>query len=125
MIHAEHVRYAYRGMEAVLKDLSMEETTGHCLALLGNNGAGKSTFLKSLTAPSRSCARSERIAAVKGIVLLELSVFGVCTVSFVFLSAFTRRTVRLMVSSPSSNRTSDHFKPHISPSRNPQPNASK
>ena len=46
MIDAEHVRFAYRGAEEVLKDLSMKEGTGHCLALLGNNGAGKSTFLK-------------------------------------------------------------------------------
>ena len=48
MIRAEHIRFAYRGMEAVLKDLSMSETAGHCLALLGNNGAGKSTFLKCI-----------------------------------------------------------------------------
>lgn len=48
MIRAEHIRYAYRGMEPVLKDLSMRETGGHCLALLGNNGAGKSTFLKCI-----------------------------------------------------------------------------
>lgn len=46
MIDAEHVRFAYHGAEEVLKDLSMKEGTGHCLALLGNNGAGKSTFLK-------------------------------------------------------------------------------
>ena len=48
MMKAEHVRYAYRGAKEVLKDLSMSESAGHCLALLGNNGAGKSTFLKCI-----------------------------------------------------------------------------
>lgn len=48
MIHSEHVRFAYRGAPPVLKDLNLEESAGHCLALLGNNGAGKSTFLKCL-----------------------------------------------------------------------------
>ena len=48
MIQAEHIRYAYRGAKLVLRDLSMSETAGHCLALLGNNGAGKSTFLKCI-----------------------------------------------------------------------------
>lgn len=48
MIRAEHVSYAYRGAKEVLKDLSMSEKAGHCLALLGNNGAGKSTFLKCI-----------------------------------------------------------------------------
>ena len=63
MIHAEHVRYAYRGMEAVLKDLSMEENTGHCLALLGNNGAGKSTFLKCI---DRILSHQDGVIAVNG-----------------------------------------------------------
>jgi iron complex transport system ATP-binding protein len=35
-------------MEEVLKDLSLNEEAGHCIAFLGNNGAGKSTFLKCL-----------------------------------------------------------------------------
>ena len=48
MIQAEHVKFAYRGMDPVLRDLNLSETSGHCLALLGNNGAGKSTFLKCL-----------------------------------------------------------------------------
>ena len=48
MIQAEHVRFAYRGMEPVLRDLNLTEETGRCLAFLGNNGAGKSTFLKCL-----------------------------------------------------------------------------
>lgn len=48
MIQAEHVHFAYRNLEPVLKDLSLSEENGHCLAFLGNNGAGKSTFLKCL-----------------------------------------------------------------------------
>ncbi len=63
MIRAEHVRYAYRGMEAVLKDLSMEESAGHCLALLGNNGAGKSTFLKCI---DRILSHQDGVIAVSG-----------------------------------------------------------
>ncbi len=48
MIQAEHVSFAYRGDEKVLRDLDLREEAGHCLAFLGNNGAGKSTFLKCL-----------------------------------------------------------------------------
>ena len=48
MINTEHVCFSYRGMDAVLRDISVHETEGHCLALLGNNGAGKSTFIKCL-----------------------------------------------------------------------------
>ena len=48
MIQAEHVHFSYRGAPEVLKDLNLREEAGHCLAFLGNNGAGKSTFLKCL-----------------------------------------------------------------------------
>lgn len=48
MIHAKEISFAYHGMEPVLRSMSMEETKGHCVAFLGNNGAGKSTFLKCL-----------------------------------------------------------------------------
>lgn len=48
MIQAEHIQFAYRGMEKVLKNLCLNEEAGHCIAFLGNNGAGKSTFLKCL-----------------------------------------------------------------------------
>lgn len=48
MIQAEHVYFSYRGMQPVLKDLVLREEAGHTLAFLGNNGAGKSTFLKCL-----------------------------------------------------------------------------
>lgn len=48
MINAENITYAYKGMEDVLKDISLSEGSGHFIAILGNNGAGKSTFLKCL-----------------------------------------------------------------------------
>lgn len=48
MIDAKNISFAYRGLEPVLKDLELQESSGHCLAFLGNNGAGKSTFLKCL-----------------------------------------------------------------------------
>ena len=61
MIQAEHIRYAYRGAKLVLRDLSMSETAGHCLALLGNNGAGKSTCLKCI---NRILSQQEGVIAV-------------------------------------------------------------
>ena len=48
MISTESVSFSYRGMDAVLRNITVHESAGHCLALLGNNGAGKSTFLKCL-----------------------------------------------------------------------------
>lgn len=48
MINAQHVQFAYHGRQPVLQDLNLQEQEGHCIALLGNNGAGKSTFLKCL-----------------------------------------------------------------------------
>lgn len=46
MVHADHINFAYRTSESVLKDVCLKEEAGHCIALLGNNGVGKSTFLK-------------------------------------------------------------------------------
>ncbi|WP_026651049.1 ABC transporter ATP-binding protein [Butyrivibrio proteoclasticus] len=48
MINTKCVSFSYRGMDAVLRNITVHEGAGHCLALLGNNGAGKSTFLKCL-----------------------------------------------------------------------------
>lgn len=48
MIDTKCVSFSYRGMDAVLRNITVQESAGHCLALLGNNGAGKSTFLKCL-----------------------------------------------------------------------------
>ena len=46
MVHAEHVKFSYHADKNVLRDVCLKEETGHCIALLGNNGVGKSTFLK-------------------------------------------------------------------------------
>ena len=46
MIHAENVNFSYHTDESVLKAVCLKEEVGHCIALLGNNGVGKSTFLK-------------------------------------------------------------------------------
>ncbi len=46
MIQAEHLSYHYKGGEAVLKDVSFRLEPGSFLAILGNNGVGKSTLLK-------------------------------------------------------------------------------
>lgn len=48
MIEAQDIFFGYRGDAAVLRGLSFQEEGGHFVALLGNNGAGKSTFLKCL-----------------------------------------------------------------------------
>lgn len=48
MIEAREISFGYRGGNTVLEGMSFWEETGHFIALLGNNGAGKSTFLKCL-----------------------------------------------------------------------------
>ena len=46
MIKAEHISYHYRRGPAVLEDVSFDVPDGSFLAILGNNGVGKSTLLK-------------------------------------------------------------------------------
>ena len=46
MIQAEHLCYHYKGCREVLKDISFTLEPGSFLAILGNNGVGKSTLLK-------------------------------------------------------------------------------
>ncbi len=48
MIRAEHIRYRYQDCPEVLKDVSFQLEPGQFLAILGNNGVGKSTLLKCL-----------------------------------------------------------------------------
>ncbi len=56
VIHAQGVHFSYPplapGLPAVpiLKDLSLEVARGECLALMGANGAGKTTFCRLVTA---------------------------------------------------------------------------
>jgi ATP-binding cassette subfamily B protein len=48
-ISLKNVSFAYEGAkEPVLKNISMEIPVGHKIALVGHNGAGKSTFVKLL-----------------------------------------------------------------------------
>ncbi len=46
MMHIKNVSYHYRGSPEVLKDVSFSIEPGKFLAILGNNGVGKSTLLK-------------------------------------------------------------------------------
>jgi len=48
VIEAREISFGYKGDDAVLHGMSFQEESGHFIALLGNNGAGKSTFLKCL-----------------------------------------------------------------------------
>ena len=46
MLSVEKLTYHYKGRPAVLKDVNFNVNTGEFLAILGNNGVGKSTMLK-------------------------------------------------------------------------------
>ena len=48
MMEIKHLSYHYKGDPAVLKDVSFRLEPGKFLAILGNNGVGKSTLLKCL-----------------------------------------------------------------------------
>lgn len=48
MIEVKNIRYHYHGGQEVLKDVNFTLESGKFLAILGNNGVGKSTLLKSL-----------------------------------------------------------------------------
>lgn len=48
MIEVKNISYHYRGGQEVLNDVSFTLEPGKFLAILGNNGVGKSTLLKSL-----------------------------------------------------------------------------
>ena len=46
MLKVENLQYGYPGGPEVLKDISFTLDEGQFMAILGNNGAGKSTMLK-------------------------------------------------------------------------------
>ena len=46
MMEVKHISYHYKGCPEVLKDVSFTVEPGKFLAILGNNGVGKSTLLK-------------------------------------------------------------------------------
>ena len=47
-ISFEHVSFAYNDEKKVLEDVSVELNAGETVAIIGDNGAGKSTFIKLL-----------------------------------------------------------------------------
>lgn len=64
MICAEHISFSYDAEKVILQEVSLREDTGHCIALLGNNGVGKSTFLKCfnrILKPSKGTLRVEAL----------------------------------------------------------------
>ena len=48
MMQIKHLSYHYKGCPELLKDVSFDVEPGTFLAILGNNGVGKSTLLKCL-----------------------------------------------------------------------------
>lgn len=46
MLNVKNISYRYKGYEDTIKDVSFELEDGQFLAILGNNGVGKSTLLK-------------------------------------------------------------------------------
>ena len=48
MIQVDHLCYHYKGGRPILRDVSFELDSGRFLAVLGNNGVGKSTLLKCI-----------------------------------------------------------------------------
>lgn len=48
MIEAKNINYHYRGGRQVLKDICFSAKDGDFMAILGNNGVGKSTLMKCL-----------------------------------------------------------------------------
>ena len=48
MISVDDLCYHYKGGRPILRDVSFELDSGHFLAVLGNNGVGKSTLLKCI-----------------------------------------------------------------------------
>lgn len=65
MISVEKICYHYRGYPDTLQDVSFQMNGGEFLAVLGNNGVGKSTLLKCfnhiLSADSGKVCWMERI----------------------------------------------------------------
>ena len=46
MMQVKNLNFHYKGCPEVLKDVSFDMESGQFLAILGNNGVGKSTLLK-------------------------------------------------------------------------------
>ena len=48
MLSVQNLRAGYIRGASVLKGLNLELTRGNCIALMGRNGMGKTTFVKAL-----------------------------------------------------------------------------
>ena len=48
MLSVDNLTFGYTASRPVLEGVSFEAAKGHCTAILGNNGAGKSTFARTL-----------------------------------------------------------------------------
>ena len=71
LLVAEHIRFSYdNGFEA-LRDISLTIRKGEMLAIVGGNGAGKSTFSKVVCGFERQCEGS---LAFRGLDLTQLSI---------------------------------------------------
>ncbi|BAS27486.1 ABC transporter ATP-binding protein [Limnochorda pilosa] len=108
LLEVEGLRVTYGGVEAV-RDLSLSVETGEVVALLGANGAGKSTTLRALSGLVRPAAGRIRLegrdlARVPAHEIVELGVahvpegrrvFGTLSVEEnLNLGAYTRRRLR-------------------------------
>jgi branched-chain amino acid transport system ATP-binding protein len=65
LLKLQHVEVAYSGVIRVLRDVTLEVAAGSAVALLGANGAGKSTTLKAIS----NLLRSERGRVTRGAVI--------------------------------------------------------
>ncbi len=65
MIEAENVRYSYPSKVEALKGVSLSVKDGEFVAIMGQNGAGKSTFVKHFNGLLKPSAGSVRIDGVE------------------------------------------------------------
>jgi ABC-2 type transport system ATP-binding protein len=55
MIYFDRVSFGYSRRKLVLEDLSMQLSPGHIYGLLGKNGAGKSSLLRTMAGSPLFC----------------------------------------------------------------------
>ena len=66
MVAFEHVDFAYPLGGAAVHDLTLEVRPGELIGLVGQNGAGKTTFTKLLTGLLKPDAGSVHVADLQG-----------------------------------------------------------
>ncbi|MPW25789.1 ATP-binding cassette domain-containing protein [Alkalibaculum sp. M08DMB] len=70
MLKIDALQFSYRSNKKILDKIKFDVTKGECVAILGNNGAGKSTMLKCL---NKIMSPQKGTVSVNGIDLLKLS----------------------------------------------------